>query len=113
MRAARRTASSDPLGAARPGPPAVAWRRRPVRDHGDPTTSSPSASAADDADESSGVAPVDWSGWYLAAASIFTLVAVVGAVLLFVTELDTLGTVLLVAGDALVIITWVDYLRRP
>ena len=113
MRAARRTASPDPLSAARPWTPAVAWRRQPVRDHGNPTTSSPPASAADDANESSGVAPVDRSGWYLAAALIFTLVAVVGAVLLLVTELDTLGTVLLVAGDALVIITLVDYLRRP
>lgn len=61
----------------------------------------------------SATAPIDHSGLYLAAALTFTLVAIVGAVSLVASPHVVLGTVLLLVGDALAIIVWVDYLRRP
>lgn len=55
---------------------------------------------------------VDHSDRYLVAASTSTLVALIGAVLLLATHHDVAGTVLLLGGDAMVIIVWVAYLRR-
>ncbi len=59
------------------------------------------------------VVSIDRSGRYLVAAAIFTLVAFIGAVLIVATRHDVVGMALLLSGDALTIIIWVDYLRRP
>lgn len=56
---------------------------------------------------------IDNSGRYLVAAAIFTCVALIGAVLIVATRHDAVGIALLLTGDALTIIIWVDYLRRP
>ena len=67
----------------------------------------------DGSDGLNGAGSVDRSGRYLVAAVLFTLVALTGAVTIVASHNDVVGAALLLSGDALIIVTWVDYVRRP
>lgn len=121
VHAAYRTASSESRGVdlapgGRRPRPTASPTAAPTPTHDDPQTGLTAAGrqrpAGDEADGRNALSS-DRSGRYLVAASIFTIVALTGAVLSFATRHDVAGTVLLLLGDALVIATWVDYLRRP
>lgn len=121
VQAARRTASSesrdvDLSDVRRGSSPAALPTATPSPTHDDPGTGPTAADRqrlGGNEPDGRDVVSRDRSGRYLVAASIFTLIALIGAALSFATQYDAAGTVLLVLGDALAIATWVDYLRRP